>query len=374
MQVDLSKLEEEEAKSKDLSFLSTPRDEEDYLQASYDGTIKLGLSTGYEKLDHYFRFKEGNLVIVNGHDNVGKSTVIWYLAVISNLIHGWKWIFYTAENRDAAVRKRLIEFKYGRDYNKLNELELKEGKKWAYANFAIIKGDTLETYDSLKDKAELLIETVKEKKKTTFKGLLIDPYNALDVDLTDPKFKGLSTHDFHYKATSAFRVFKKKFNCAVYINCHAITGALRSLDKEGFPIPPNKADTEGGGKFSNRADEFITLHRLTQHPFESNYTQLHVRKVKEYETGGKPTPLNEPIFLILDNRDGWFGFYDEDGKCVLKDIYQDRNNIKQEVIPEEVLSNPNAGFEDNSFETPKFPTKEQTDEFGQLKDIKNIPF
>jgi hypothetical protein len=55
------------------------------------------------------------------------------------------------------------------------------------------------------------------------------------------------------------------------------------------------SDVEGGGKFVNRADEFCVIHRYTQHETDWIFTDIHIRKVKELETGGRPTPLEQPI-------------------------------------------------------------------------------
>ena len=55
------------------------------------------------------------------------------------------------------------------------------------------------------------------------------------------------------------------------------------------------SDVEGGGKFVNRADEFMVVHRYTQHETDWIFTDIHIRKVKELETGGRPTPLDQPI-------------------------------------------------------------------------------
>jgi hypothetical protein len=62
-------------------------------------------------------------------------------------------------------------------------------------------------------------------------------------------------------------------------------------------MPPMASDVEGGGKFVNRADEFIVVHRYTQHETDWIFTDVHVRKVKELETGGRPTALEQPIRL-----------------------------------------------------------------------------
>jgi hypothetical protein len=55
------------------------------------------------------------------------------------------------------------------------------------------------------------------------------------------------------------------------------------------------SDVEGGGKFVNRADEFIVIHRYTQHETDWIFSDIHIRKVKELESGGRPTSLDQPI-------------------------------------------------------------------------------
>jgi len=35
--------------------------------------------------------------------------------------------------------------------------------------------------------------------------------------------------------------------------------------------------------------------RYTMHESDWIYTDIHIRKVKELETGGRPTPLDQPI-------------------------------------------------------------------------------
>src|SRR3990167_2456992 len=60
----------------DCSFLSKPADSKKYLDSVRDGSFQLGKQTNIPDLDEHFRLKEANLVIINGMDNVGKSTLI----------------------------------------------------------------------------------------------------------------------------------------------------------------------------------------------------------------------------------------------------------------------------------------------------------
>ena len=46
-----------------------------------------------------------------------------------------------------------------------------------------------------------------------------------------------------------------------------------------------------------RQDEFFVIHRYTQHERDWIYTDIHVRKVKELESGGRPTSLDNPVRL-----------------------------------------------------------------------------
>ena len=285
--------------------ISTRIEEEAYMNAVRTQTLPMGLSTGFEEFDKHFRFKPGNFVIINGHDNVGKSTFIWYMAVLSNVLHKWKWILYCAENTEGQIRKSLMQFKVGKSLHHMNDVEYEHTLQWAYDNFTIIKSDEMLSWKQL---LKIGIGINKAKHHEAF---LIDPYNALDLDL---KGSPLSSHEYHYMVTSQMRAFCKHWNTGIYLNCHAITEALRRTHKDGlysgFPEPPNKADTEGGGKFSNRADEFLTIHRYVQHPSDYNLTQVHVRKVKETETGGRPTSKSDPIVFKMER--GHFGFFDVD--------------------------------------------------------------
>jgi hypothetical protein len=113
-------------------------------------------------------------------------------------------------------------------------------------------------------------------------------------------------HEHDYETSSKLRIFAKKTKTAVYVCMHASTEALRKVhpvkhDYEGLPIPPSGADAEGGGKWINRCDDFITIHRYTQSQSDWMWTQIHVKKVKETETGGAPTFLSEPVMFKLDN-------------------------------------------------------------------------
>ena len=287
----------------DMSFLANKDSIEVYIQQWIDGTFQKGGTTGIQSLDQYFVFKRGNFNVVNGFDNVGKSTALWYLCLLSSIFHGWKWILYSNENRSGAVIKKLIEFYWGNSINKLSESQLSAARSFIDKHFTLISNEFLFNYKDILNITEKLL------KKEQYDGLLIDPYNSLKIEL--PKGSILNTHEYHYEAASEMQVFTKRNDICIYLNCHVITNAMRGIAKGEKPKAPQKADTEGGGKFSNKADDFMTFHREVQDADNFTKMQIHVRKIKEVETGGGYTPYESPY--ILEMKKGMCGYMDANG-------------------------------------------------------------
>ena len=59
------------------------------------------------------------------------------------------------------------------------------------------------------------------------------------------------------------------------------------------------SDCEGGGKWSNRCDNFMVIHRYVQHAMDWMITNVHVRKVKDTDTGMMPTSLDSVSYTHL---------------------------------------------------------------------------
>lgn len=282
----------------DFSFVATDADYGEYLKLARAGKLPMGLTTGSAEIDKYLLFKPADMIMINGEDNVGKTAVIVFFGLLSALIHNWHWILYASENTEGSIMRRLIEFYWGKKINEQNEIEYNIAFQFITNHFTLIKSD-----EQLYNYRDIINMTKKLLTKKTYNAVLIDPYNSLKIDMTN---KQLTTHEYHYEAISEIKMFGKKQKIGFWINNHVITGALRNKDENGYTKPPGKADTEGGGKFSNKADGFLTIHRHLQHPTEWMVTEIHNRKVKETETGGRVTPHLQPIKMTLNKN--WCGF------------------------------------------------------------------
>lgn len=264
------------------------------------GKIKEGLKLGIDQIDEYLRFKPTNFNVILGHANVGKTSVILYLMLMYTIKHGLRWVVYSSENEAHSILRKMVEYMEQKPINKISEEAFNSRLKFIYDHFKIIDNEKMYTY------VELLELCTAIKNAWHYDGLLIDPYNSLSKD--QKILKGLGGHEYDYQATTEFRIFCKKHRVSIWLNTHANTTALRMVHRidhqyGGHPIPPMASDVEGGGKFVNRADDFIVIHRYTQHPTDFMITNIHVRKVKEIETGGRPTPMEMPIKMrsIINN-------------------------------------------------------------------------
>jgi len=267
------------------------------------GKIKEGLRLGYPAIDDYLRFKPGNFNVVLGHANVGKTTVILYLMLLYTKKQKKKWLIFSSENEAHSIIRKLIEFIEQKPLNKISEKQYRTHLDYINEYFKIVDTNTLFTYRKLLELAQAV------KNAWHYDGLLIDPYNSLIKDAEI--MKGIGGHEYDYQATTEMRLFCKKNMISIWLNTHANTQALRFKHQmghnyAGHPIPPLASDVEGGGKFVNRADDFIVIHRYTQHPTDWTKSMIHVRKVKEVETGGRPTSMDNPIvFASIPNNVGF---------------------------------------------------------------------
>ena len=273
------------------------------------GRIKEGLKINIPEIDEHIRFKQGNFNVIIGHANVGKTTVIIYLMVLYAIHHKIKWLIYSSENTPQSIARKIIEFYVGKPINKIEDENISKAMDWLNNYFRIIDVD--ETYNY----KDLLNESNRVLKFFKYDGLLIDPYNSLSKDRN--LLRGINSHEYDYEVASEFRLFCKNNDVSIWLNTHAVTEALRRThpkehDYYGLPQPPSMADVEGGGKWGNRADDVITIHRYTQHATEWMFSDIHVRKIKEVETGGRPTPIDEPIRLRMTRDNVGFEFLGSD--------------------------------------------------------------
>jgi len=259
------------------------------------GRVKLGLGIDCD-LDNYLRFKRDNFNIIAGHANVGKTLWVLYYYLCIAEKHGLRFLFYSAENAVRSMKRDLIQLSGKVKLEDLPEMKYLANRQWVDYHFQFVDH---EGFYLKKNRSMSHLDLLDVLSKSDSDGLVLDPWNSLHVD------EGRNSHQADYKAATDIRMFCKTERKNITILAHGVTEALRKVHgKEhefaGHTRPLMPADQEGGGKWNNRVDDYINLHRYTQHPTEWMYTDVHVRKVKETATGGKPTFIDCPVRFKLE--------------------------------------------------------------------------
>ncbi len=305
----------------DMSFISSDDEDMSWISDYAEGKIEVGLTTGDERMDEHFRYKK-DFTIINGHSNIGKTTFALYMLVNSAIRHDWKWLIYSSENKTASIKMRLMEMATDIPVKQMTYMQRKEAFKWVNSHFTIVSNKDVYSY------IDLIMFCEKVSSEQHIDGFFIDPYNSLKIEMTNNRNVG--THEYHYEAASEFLTYSKRKDIAVWLNTHAVTEAQRMKGDDGLPIAPFAEQTEGGGKFVNRCDNFLTFHRKIQHPepHMRKTMEFHVRKIREVETGGAPTSYNDPMMFEMNASKT--GFTNQRGKLMFTPLGQ--KEVKQEEI------------------------------------------
>lgn len=233
-------------------------------------------------LDKFAPAKLGQLTVIIGHTNVGKTTtILWLMSQLTR--QNKRLLIYSAENKISTLHKQYTRFYTRKDQVGTDELQqVRDSVRY-------IKHEKHFTYKEMLNQATYLLDAGFD-----FDFFLIDPYNSLRLDTS----QRLNTHDYHYQAAEEMRIFTTATNKSIFLNCHTVTEAQRvKPDANGHRPAPLDSDVEGGGKFPNKADDTIVIHRQISSNIdgEKYISEIHVRKVRNQEFGGEPTPFDKPV-------------------------------------------------------------------------------
>lgn len=265
-----------------------------------------GLKIGIPQIDEYLRYKQGEMVLLVGAANCGKTTFTLYLFTIWALKHKLRFLIWSSENTVNSLARKIIEFKMNKPIQLASDGEIQNTLKWFDKYFKLIDVRDITTYKDLLKEAKDILNAWK------YDCLLVDPYNSLAMD--KDLLKVVGGHEYHYEVSSRFRLFCKENGVTMYINAHGVTSQARMVhprghEYEGLPMPMSAASVEGGSKWLNRSDGVLVLHRYNTSKTDWMYTFLFVVKVKETETGGRCT--SDPLKFRMAKNGVGFEFMDK---------------------------------------------------------------
>jgi hypothetical protein len=276
-------------------FLADEEEMDDYLRAVREGTLEMGLPTGLNRLNEHWMFKKHHVVWWMGLDNVGKTFVVWYLAMLAAKLHDWKILIQSSENGNGQLRNKLMEFYLGKSVKLMDDEEIYLARQWVKDHFRIISSREFHTIEDFLLKCEVVYDEGFE-----FDLVIAEPWNSFDMPVEAARYATT------IRQLNLLRVFKEEY-AAIWVCDHVSSEAAKrtETDKDspykGFIKPPYKADVEMGQIKAAKCDDFIVIHRLTDHPHRYTETELHVKKIKNIETGGKHTSKDNPVIIKLNS-------------------------------------------------------------------------
>ena len=281
----------------------------------FNNRMRAGSPTGWENLDRLYTVMDGELTVITGVPNNGKSEFLNALMINQAKSDSKKFVIFSPEDSKEQLTTKLIEKiielptnpKAG---NRMTIEQFHSGAEWVREHFYFIVNDDdadLPTVDWILEKARAAVYHF------GVKGLVIDPYNELEHQ----RDKHINETEYVSLLLSKLKRFAKSHMVHIWLVAHP---AKLQSDKDGKTRIPTLYDIAGSANFVNKPDNGLVIHRSED---ASSTTEIYVRKIRQKHVGRL-------------------------GKCAL--IY-DKDTGKYRPSPDEVYGQSNKSFKEQDMET-----------------------
>lgn len=259
----------EKTQGKPLEIVSTD-DLEPNIDLLYQRGRDTGFSTGWPSLDVFYRIAPRYWTLVTGWPNMGKSAWVDNLAVNTMLKHGWRWLFFSAENQPYEAHwAGLAELYIGRPFNlghpeRMSPEFIAKSKEFLREHCWHIVPDDGMTVKRILD--------VSKQAVTRFgiNCIVIDPWNELDHS------RPYHTNETEYvsHALSKIRKFAREEAVHIFVVAHP-----QKYQKRDGALPvPTPHDVSGSSHFWNKADYAVCIYR--DFADQTGETHVYVQKAR----------------------------------------------------------------------------------------------
>ena len=238
--------------------------------------VQLAPTTRFEEMDEYFRWKKGDINLIIGYANWGKSFFTLQMMLTKSIWDGWKWAVFSPENYPANdFYDDLVEMYVGKWIADMHEDEYTEACKFIGEHIFFVYPDNDHDINSVHEKFRHLIL------KKGLDGVLVDPFNQLDH-----LQKAYQREDQYL---SAILKDIKRFALLNQITYNIIAHPKNPSYNQDRSLPvADMYDIAGGAMFGNKVDQIISYHRPRFHEDKNSpEVEVYIQKLKRKRTGGK---------------------------------------------------------------------------------------
>lgn len=277
--------------------------------------VPLAPTTRFKETDTYWRWKKGDLSLITGYANWGKTFYILQMMLTKSIWDGWKWAVFCPENYPANdFYDDIVEMYVGKWLADMTEQEYTDACQFIGKHIFYVYPEDSHDIGSIHEKFRYLVM------KKGIDGVLVDPFNQLDHNQ-----KAYQREDQYLSEVLKDMKRFALLNAVVY---NIVAHPKNPHYTEGKQLPVvDMYDIAGGAMWGNKADLILSYHRPLFHENKNSpEVEIYVQKVKRKRTGGKLG--NFPMKLLWNKK----RYEEEDGTipCDPRVANGDRilNNIK----------------------------------------------
>jgi hypothetical protein len=276
-------------KPKDVIF---GEDVKDGALGIYDNGYESVEALGIPELDKKFKAKKGEISLLTGIGNYGKSSFLnWYL-VCRVVKFGEKFAFFSPENNPAhEFYHDLVEILLGTSCTPENKFRPKKSEYEAAYDFVskhifyVYPKEIAPTPEYIKERFLELI--IKEK----VSGCIIDPFNQMSNDYNS---SGGRTDKYLETFLSDCTRFAQLNSQYFIIVAHP---KLMRKDTDGNYPCPDVFDIADGAMWNNKMDNILVYHRPNhQKDPSSPVCELHTKKVRRQKQVGEKGVIDFELY------------------------------------------------------------------------------
>jgi twinkle protein len=305
--------------------------------------VQKGFNIGIQPLADHFSFYKGWWNLYTGIPNSGKSEYVLFLMLCMSAKYGWKWAVFSPEHWPAEdFYTDVIEKFTGNGLDYIEDKDFELSMKFVEEHFYFVYFDAEDGKKNAVNNRSNIVNSIKQLTLSVgIDGFLIDPYNQLVKDSSDPK--GERTDQELERSLGLIDRLCKTHNL-----CGNIVAHPRTIYKEQGELDykcPTAYQVSGGAMWYNKAYTITAVHRPFNQSDKSNTSVLiDIQKIKSHKRAGTPAPVN------MQFSHGWYiGEFEQRGQSALFGAF------------EKYKASLNEGTQTKAFEVPE--TKQEEPDF-----------